>query len=62
MKRYGISPSACLIRHAAGLLLWARRVEDIDRLLHGRRRNSAGSQHGAAANAGSAMFSAYVGS
>jgi len=45
--------SVCPIRPpyaaAAGLLLWARRVEDIDRLLHGRREN-----------AGSAMLSADV--
>jgi len=27
-------------QRAAGLLLWARRVGDIDRLLHGRRRSS----------------------
>jgi len=34
---------------AAGLLVWARRAGDIDRLLHGRRT---------AANAGSASLSA----
>ena len=53
MKRYGVRPfvrlSVCPIRplrqRAAGLLLWARRVGDIDRLLHGRRRCSTGSQH-----------------
>jgi len=43
--------SVCLIRPlqqcAAGLLLWARRVGDIDRLLHDRRRSSTGPQHGA---------------
>jgi len=27
-------------QRAAGLLLWARRIGDIDRLLHGRRRSS----------------------
>jgi len=34
---------------AAGLMLWARHVRDIDRLLHGRRRRrtSTGPQHGA---------------
>ena len=56
MKRYGICPyfrpSVCpsvrpLQQRAAGLLLWARRVADIDRLLHGRRRSSTGPQHGA---------------
>jgi len=31
----------------AGLLLSARRVGDIDRLLHGRRRSSTGPPHGA---------------
>ena len=39
MKRYGVCPSACLIRplqqRAAGLLLWARWAGDIDRLQHG---------------------------
>ena len=45
-----------LQRCAAGLLLRARRVEDIDRLLHGRRRSST------AAYAGSAAFTAGVGS
>ena len=38
---------------AAGLLLWARRPGDIDRLPHGRR---------SAANASSVMLSADVGS
>jgi len=32
---------------AAGLLLWARLVGDIDRLLHNRQRNSTRPQHGA---------------
>jgi len=46
-----------------GLLLWARRVRDIDRLLHGQLRISTGLQHGAAAaNASSAMLTADVGS
>ena len=31
-----------LQQRAAGLLLWARQVGDIDRLLHGRRRGSTG--------------------
>jgi len=54
-------PSVCLSQHgttaanlqsaSAGLLLWARRTGDIDRLLHQRRPN-----------AGSATLSAYVGS
>jgi len=48
---------------AAGLLLWARRPGDIDRLLHGRRSAAAAPQHGrAAANAGSGTLSADVGS
>jgi len=33
-----------LQQSAAGLLLWARQVGDIDRLLHGRRRGSTGLQ------------------
>jgi len=36
MKRYGVCPAVCPIRplqqRAAGLLLWARRIGDIDRL------------------------------
>jgi len=57
MRRYGVRPSVCLwfIRprqqRVTGLLLWARQVEDIDRLLHQRR-----------ANAGNATLSAYIGS
>ena len=46
-------PSVCLItlicllqQRAAGLLLWARPVGDIDRLLHGPRRTSMEPQHG----------------
>ena len=39
MKRYGVRPSVCSIRplqqRAVGLLLWARRTGDIDRLLRG---------------------------
>jgi len=43
-----VCPIHPLKQHAAGLLLlWARRVEDIDRLLHGLRRTSTGPQHGA---------------
>jgi len=53
MKRYGVRPSAGLSqrvrRTAAGLLSWARRAGDTDRLLQQRR-----------ANAGSATLSAYV--
>jgi len=33
-----------LQQRAAGLLLWARRAGDIDRLLHGRRRRSNGAE------------------
>jgi len=45
--RPSVRPSVCLSyspvqQSAAGLLLWARRVGDIDRLLHGRRRSSGG--------------------
>jgi len=40
-------PIRSLQQRAAGLLLWARRVGDIDRLLHGRRRGSMEPQHGA---------------
>jgi len=36
VKRYGVRPSACPIlslqQRASGLLLWARRTGDIDRL------------------------------
>jgi len=58
MKLSGVCPSVCpIIRPAhaaaAGLLLWARRARDIDRLLHG--------QH-SAANANSVTLSADVGS
>ena len=64
MKLSSVRPSVCLsvcpiIRplHAAavGLLLWARRPGDIDRLLDGRRS-------AAAANAGSATLSVDAGS
>jgi len=35
MKRYGVRLSAYLLQQrAAGLLLWARRPVDVDRLLH----------------------------
>jgi len=40
-------PIRSLQQRAAGLLLWARRVGDIDRLLHGPRRGSMEPQHGA---------------
>jgi len=44
-----VCPSVCPIRpvkqRAARLLLWAQRAGDIDRLLHGGRRNST-TQHG----------------
>ena len=56
MKRRGVCPSVSSIRpllqRAAGLLLWARRVGDIDQLLHGA----------AATKAGSAWLKAEVGS
>ena len=43
-----VCPTCRLQQRAASLLLWARRVGDIDRLLHGRRRSrSTGPQHGA---------------
>ena len=51
-----VCPICLLQQCAAALLLWAWRVGDIDRLLFGTT-----AQH-AAANAGSATFSAYVGS
>ena len=45
------NPSVCPIhplqQRAAGLLLWARRVGDIDRLLHGQHHSSMEPQHGA---------------
>jgi len=50
-KRIGMFPSVCdpfdgsvirpLQQRAAGLLLWAQQLGDIDRLLHGRRRSTA---------------------
>jgi len=53
MRQYGVPTFVCPIRklqqRTAGLLLWARRVGDIDRLLQQRR-----------ANAGSAALLAYV--
>jgi len=33
-------------QHVVGLLLWARRVVDIDQLLHGWHRSGMGLQHG----------------
>jgi len=44
--RMSVCPIRPLQQRAAGLLLWARRAGDIDRLLHGRRRSSTGPQHG----------------
>jgi len=48
--RPSVRPSVCPIRpphaDAAGLLLWARRPGDIDRLLHSRRSAAAAPQHG----------------
>jgi len=46
MNRYGVRPSVPAWAHSskpatAGLLLWARRAGDIDRLLHGRRSAAA---------------------
>jgi len=58
MKLFGVHLFVCLSfplfarqAAAAGLLLWARRAGDIDRLLHGRRP---------AANASSVTFTAAV--
>ena len=46
MQRSSVHPSVYpgrqLQQRAVGLLLWARRVRDVDRLLHGRRRSSTG--------------------
>jgi len=39
--RLSVCPARPLQQRAAGLLLWARRLGDIDRLLHGRCRSSA---------------------
>ena len=48
MQPLGVRPSVRLSHPAAaGLLLWARRPGDIDRLLHGRRTAAATLQHGA---------------
>jgi len=51
MKLPGVRPSVCPSSHhaaaAAGLLLWARRAGDIDRLLHGWRSAAVAPQHGA---------------
>jgi len=44
--RLSVCPIRPLQQRAAGLLLWARRAGDIDRLLHGRRHSSTGPQHG----------------
>jgi len=63
-EQYGVCPSVCPIsplkQRAEGLLLWARWIGAIDRLLHDRRRSSTMPQHGAqlfaAANAGSATL------
>ena len=42
MKRYGVSLSVCPVRppqqRAAGLLLWARWVGDLDQLQHGAQQ------------------------
>jgi len=46
--RLSVCPARPLQQRAAGLLLWARRLGDIDRLLHGRCRSNAGPQHGGA--------------
>ena len=48
MQLSGVRPFVRLSHPAAaGLLLWARRPGDIDRLLHGRRTAAATLQHGA---------------
>jgi len=61
MQLSGVRPSVCPIcqLHAAavGLLLWARKPGDIDRLLHGAGGLSVSSSR-TAANAGSATSSA----
>jgi len=63
MKLSCVRPSVCLSRpaSAAGLLLWARRARDIDRLLHGQQqpRRSSGVRQ---ANVGSATLSVDAGS
>jgi len=41
-----VCPICPLQQRAAGLLLWARWVGDIDRVLHDRHRSSMGPQHG----------------
>jgi len=41
-----VCPTRPLQQRAAGLLLWARRVGDIDRLLHGWHCSSTEPQHG----------------
>jgi len=65
VKLLVVRPSVCLFvaphDAAAGLLLWARRAGDIDRLLHGRRSTAAASQQ-RRANSGSVALSADVGS
>jgi len=66
-----VRPSVCLShlasqpRRAAGLLLWARRAGDIDRLLHGASaagtvafRSTSTAARPSAANAGSVTFTA----
>jgi len=51
MKRHSVRLSVCPVRplqqRAVGLLLWARQIGYIDRLLHGGRRSSTEPQHGA---------------
>jgi len=45
--RLSVCPVRPLQQRAAGLLLWARWVGDIERLLHSSGRSSTGPQHGA---------------
>jgi len=57
-----IRPGSPPYSTAAGLLLCARLVGDIDRLLHGRRNSSSAAARRLSANASSVAFTAGVGS
>jgi len=58
----GQTDGRTLQQHAAGLLLWARRVGNIDRLLLGWRRRSTGRSTARSSKRGNATFTADVGS